>query len=735
MKKIFNENKFLIYSIIITLVIFSFFNIFFYSSYKIFYYSLISFINGLITYFKGVFLFDRNNNTQYFYDFYSNNDILDFELPISDDPNDFTLYLKGIFYQYWNMDYFKSSISNVAIIFNFIYIFITILLLIFILKLIFSSFTFSQKDKNKLGFTRFLNKYNCFQNKFIFPIKIFLTNLKITFIEYRFDKLFVLFVLFYLNIISIFLVFLSYLFDICITFNVLNLFYCLCSLLVLIIPILSKLPLFIWLIIAYILFRIIFKNRAKNKLYYLDSFNEEFVRGLGVSIFIDGVSGSGKTTISTLIAIYKEEIFRKLARKKLDKYMSYFPKFNFQLFNKYLDKLIVSEKINNRIQLKEYIKNRYDHFNFLLINGYKDINNLSSYTKDYLLFGYDLKFKFSHYNGLIKLNLFDVLVNYSECYFIYQRNALGLISNTPIQTRLCRFNDDYFVNFNDYWNEIDKNIDTDFYSSGIINYDSLRLGKTFNNSSPIVDSLVIFIDEVDKERGNQFSWRGLDNKDYYPNLLNDKFNWFVNTCRHGNLIDNDVFVSIILTCQREGDLTAGLIESCESIIDINRKSRIYKNTFYRYSIIERLLASFINDKLSKYCYKYLQTRNYYSFIYYVLFSLKSMCSNYLDYVDNRFGYDVATLTLRDPKQKIEDSNKKFFVIYKRIYANNFKSNGLNEIYDNKALNSSTSFINERKFVGLHMTLKDLDYQNSYFVKNIKKDIDITNDINNLSDGF
>lgn len=243
------------------------------------------------------------------------------------------------------------------------------------------------------------------------------------------------------------------------------------------------------------------------------------------------------------------------------------------------------------------------------------------------------------------------------------------------------------------------------------------------------DALVINIDEIDKERGNMFSWRGLKQTAKDSNLLNDKFGWFTNTIRHGTLVDNEPLACIIMTCQRQNDLTAGLIESCESLIDIqhNRKK---KNTYKKFCFIRYHLAEKINAVLEKIIYRYLQSRNYYSMFYYMLINLNSYLRTRLEYINNRFGYDIVELNVRDSRGVRQTEKKNFYIIYKRAYANNFKSDSLVSIYENKAYKDLSTFTLDMKYLSLKQTERELEYQNSSFYKIIKNNFQIEQNKNN-----
>lgn len=721
LSKIKNRYQFIIIFLFILFFALAF-SFIFKDIYKHFLNALLSLFNSFIYYFHNL-INPIGNNVNDFYYFIIAGSFPGIDLPTIPLPEDQTIFgliLKSLFFQFFSKEYFSASMVSLARILSYVNLFILIILLLIIGNILITSMVFSEKNPAIVGFTRntikfdnFIAKFKIKLNKFIDPYKFYLR--KGSFL----NVLLKLSILFYFQIINIGIVFLSYIFILCSNiFRLDYLYHSFYSLFYLAFPVINFFPLIFWFIVAYFLFNRWRLNKAKAKLIYLDYLNKNFVETLGVSVFIDGVSGSGKSTIGSLISIYKEEQFRNQAYNKLNKFINYFPDFDFQSFTKYLDYLINNRICLNRIQLKDFIEKRYINFFDKLRNGYKDINNLSELSKKAITFNYNNWDKIDYYNGLVHYSLEEVLVLYSELYFVYSRDSLGLISNIPLNLFLDKVNDIYFPSVKNYWlndGEIKASA-----TSGVINYDSIRLGKTFNKESPVVDSLVVLIDEIDKERGNQYSWKGLDRHDYNANLLNDKLDWYINTARHGNLIDNDVYVSFIYICQREGALSSSLVQSSESILDIAHSQKEKKNAISKFVFVENKLAKLLGNFFNNLSIRLMNSRNYHSLFFRFIRKSSSLFNNYVDYLNNYFGYSVVTINKRDPKGLAENSNVKFFIINKRIYANNFSSDGLKSLFINKFKYAKTTFVDERKFNGLNQTIDDLAYSNSYFYNDLNK---------------
>lgn len=721
------SNLFLIFVFVLLTIIFPF-------VFKNLYYSIVSLINGIRYYFEYLLL-GNDVNLDSFYNFILNGNVENIDLPLTSNSMIFGKIFLALFFEFFSKEMFFSFFHDGNLFFTYINLLFVFLIFLYVLKMLISSFIFEEKDPNIFGysrFTKFVNKNeSILRNKFNNIINGFYScNLQFPYIK----KLILIMLLLFTDLISFCLTTVSY----CFFFlgNILKvefLYYYFYSSFYLYYSIFSKIPLFINLIFIYILFDIFRKRRAKSKLIYLDYLNKNFVKNLGISIFVDGVSGSGKTTIGTMIAIYKEEQFRAQAYQKMLMLMNYFPDFDFSRLNHFIDYLVSKAFVKNRIQLKDFFTNRFDRFFSLTNDGYKDIKKLSKSSIDYYFFGYSNMNKLNYYDGLKWWSLSEVIKTYSELYFVYSRNSLGLISNNPVETDLIRSNEVYFVDFKNYW--LNKGEIFNRHDSGIINYDSLRLGKTLTKESPVIDSLSVLIDEIDKERGNQYAQRGLNQFDEKANLLNDKFDWFINTARHGNLIDNDVYVSFVYICQREGSLSSGIVESSESILDINSDKK-RKNAIYIYTFIERYISNLLGNFFNNLCVRFLSTRNYYSFLYKICRKLSSIFLNYVNYLDKFYGYSVVVINKRDPREFKENKESKFFIINKRIYANNFKSDGLSSLFINKFNLAKSNFVNERKFNGLNQSLDDLAYQNSYFYNSLNKDYFLsvrsdTNDIDNF----
>ena len=145
---------------------------------------------------------------------------------------------------------------------------------------------------------------------------------------------------------------------------------------------------------------------------------------------------------------------------------------------------------------------------------------------------------------------------------------------------------------------------------------------------------------------------------------------------------------------------------------------------------------FLGNFFNNLCVRFLSTRNYYSFLYKICRKLSSIFLNYVNYLDKFYGYSVVVINKRDPREFKENKESKFFIINKRIYANNFKSDGLSSLFINKFNLAKSNFVHERKFNGLNQSLDDLAYQNSYFYNSLNKDYFLSvrsdsNDIDNF----
>lgn len=734
----------------------------------VFWYSLITIANGCVVYFNKITDFTYSDTGTLFYELIQDKNIISIDLPFNSSV-DFGNWLQGIFEQYGNSSNLNSALSIVLLSFNLIYLLVALIAAVMIIKSTISADTlFRDKNPKKTGYTRSATKFKKFEQKIIHPVRDHIRFFLITFYEYKFNAFYILAFLIYFNIASAFLVIVGYILVVCCTYNIQTLFKGCYSLIYLFYDYFLKLPLPLILIGLFCVYNSYTKAKAKRYLAKLQFENEELVDTFGRSVFVDGPSGIGKTTIVTEMAFCSESRSRTKIRKKMDKFMNFFPSFPFQLLNKYLDEIIKNEKKMNRFIIRERIKKEFTSFYKKIYEESKTPGYKFNIQPSNLFYAYDIiNGKTVHYTGNETIKLRDCLARYAECYYLYQRNALGIVSNYPVATTLNRYTEDYLISWKNTWNddlrfywetdykqkldeklkkekikskkrketkELKKTLNEvvtfemgeekrhqkthelkfDYKYAGVLNFDSMRMGvkKDYTNKAPFIDCLTIIVDEVDKERGNQFATRGMKVTAEEANLVNDKFGWYQNTVRHSALVDNEPHTRMFFTCQRQNDLALGIVQCCECCIDI-KPDKQYKNSYYKYSILRRLFAKFIINLTERSKYKYLQTRNYISFPFLLLSAANASANNYIQYIDNRFGYQVVKLRVRDPRSIENTKDKCMFIINRRSYSNNFKSDSLEFIFKDDALNAINNFENELKYKSLEMTSEEYKYQNSH----------------------
>lgn len=470
-------------------------------------------------------------------------------------------------------------------------------------------------------------------------------------------------------------------------------------------------PPFGWFVIALIVFDKIRKKMGYDKLWHHELMNRGFINERGVFSLIVAPMRAGKTKASVAMALSREVMFRDMAYEiilKSDLKFPYFPWINFE---NCLKAAMDKGSVYNLATCRRFVKSKKIKF-------YKR-------PKQKYIFDYDFeRYGLEYDNKKYIENLFDVLNDYAQAYFIYIIQSSLIVSNYSIRVDdIIEDIGNFPLRHADFFKTDSRLIEALSRHSHIVDYDSLRLGKKISCESKFAFEFgVIDITEIAKERLNQIESQGLKKTDIEANQLNDGFNDWVKMCGHNATIDYKCFVSIYCDDQREQNLPASLREVGEILrIEEAEKDFLAMPGFFMgellYSLSHRIISN-LHKKI-----RYNQGGN--SLLYYILHTIFSKIESYYQRIYNIFGYEVLKISVQDGAQNNDKILHKFFISNKKDLSLRYSTDCLSDLLAVRSLRAIWGFDELPSYIGTKATFEELEKQNSFFVNGVSKQLKVS----------
>lgn len=620
---------------------------------------------------------------------------------------------------YWKLWISKSNISGYfSWLGTFMLDFSRILLLV-VLPLILLLF---------LLFQRYLSKRNNDYDKDSKPLSMFkrisgktyipIKNWIISFVNFlrdnkKYIKLWIVIWLLNFNVFAIVIEFLAYYLYFCLSFDFLNIYRQVYKLFCDLSVCIAFIPGWAWVLIGFIIFDKIRKKIGYSKLEHFENKNCGFINERPIVLMLCGTMGKKKTTVITDIALSQEVMFREKALELMIENDMKFPNFPW---------------INLENDIKEAMR-AHKVYNLATINAYindKDCCWTNNPTREGL-YNYDFERYGLVYDDNLKLNhIWDVIKTYAKLYFVYIIQSSLIISNYSIRT------DNTFEDFGNFpvWS-------TDFFRTDtasafensryahILDFDSLRLGKRLVKDNLKKDSFefgVINITEIGKERKNNLTLQEMRIKDAIANQKNDGFNDTLKMIRHSATIDNFPFVKIITDEQRPESWGADARDLLEIVtIDETLPTKLAMPFF----ALTELVYTFVFDKFINLYYRYRHTRSDNTLPMYLLKKVTSTFNHYYNRIYNTFGYCAVSTLVEAGTMDGKALNKKYYLMFKKIYSDRFSTDCFSDFFNIKALRSNIGIEDLEEYSSSKATFDELEKQHSYFINDLtRKKIDL-----------
>lgn len=589
------------------------------------------------------------------------------------------------------------------------------------------SMQYSTPNNNYNEDTPALQTYKKVEKAVLLPLKRFIVGLFRFFFHSIYAKLTLLVWCWSLSVVTIVIEFVAYVFYFSISFDVLSLYVQLKKLLMdLAIPI-AFVPVWMWVIIGFIIFDKLRRAQGLATLERHEAVNRNFLETHPGALFLVGKQRSGKTTIITSMALTQEVIFRDKAKEKLaerDKQFPFFPWINLERF---FHQALERHELYTLAHCRRFIRTLRDCFygkydkattrsikKGLLVKKY-------GYTYDNFLFGYDYeKYGLKYNDNLRIIDVFEALENYLQEYYIYSAPTPLLFGNYAIRTDFTWIDYNNFPIYKcDFFDITPQEAEENTQYSHLFDYDSGRMLKKMDEENPNKDGFEVgCVNETEyaKERGNQNTNAGKKSTDKTVNARNDGHENDLKMRGHAATIDNFTFFRLLIDDQRADSLQAENRDLCD-IVHIKKTGdeRIVL-PWFAFEEALYMIASAIYDKIY---YHLRNLRGDNTLLVYLLKKIYRPIHNHYVRVYHQFGEKVSQLKVWDAMDDVLKSERgKFYISFKKSYSGRNATDSLKGYYHEKALNSSVGLNDYEMFTGLEMTTEQMKKLNSLFYNSI-----------------
>lgn len=629
---------------------------------------------------------------------------LPFELPLHLPRTweEFASNLSGYWSTFFSMENFTAYMAKVADVLFYITKFILIIMPVFLVGVIVNIFVKPKQNNDYAKESKALKRFKRFEKRVYLPVK----NWVVGFVEFVRDNFYYIKALgwiwaFSFNIIAIVISFFAYYFYFIAAMKVATIYIQIVKLLMDV----SVIPTAVWVVVGLIALLKIRKSIGYNRLNHMEMCDRGFINERPIVFMLCGTMGKKKTTLITDMALSQEIMFRNKAFEKIldcDLKFPFFPWINLEL------------EIKHAMEV-HYVYNLATCRRFIISLKRRFYKSKCKY-----IFGYDFERYGLEYNdGLSVQNVWKVIEDYSQLYFIYVIESSLIISNYSIRTDNV-LND--IGNFplwdTDLFQKDSRYIESYSRHAHILDFDSLRLGKQLVKNNRLSDSFefgVINLTEIGKERKNALELNEIKKKDITANQKNDLFNSWLKMVRHSATVDNFPFVRVITDEQRPESWGADARDLCEIVnIDECSESRLSMPLFFVEDLVINLLSSGFEKRYTKYRFE----RGDYTLPMYLYHGLIAKLKGYQKRVYNTFGYCKVDLNVENGTQDGKVCKKHYYLNFKKIYSKRFSTDCYSGFFTEKALRSPVGINDLDEFQSEKATFNEMQRENSYFFNDL-----------------
>ena len=490
----------------------------------------------------------------------------------------------------------------------------------------------------------------------------------------------------------------------------------------------SFIPVIGWVIIIFAFVNVIRKKIGYSLLEHNENKNRGFINARPIVTMVCGTMGKKKTTLITDMALSEDVMLRGKAFELILENDLKFPFFPWINLENAIKKAMARHFVYNLATCKKfvaYVKYFYDRplpDKPSRKSVLRHLKKLFGLYYENLLFDYDYKkYGLDYDNKLELVNIWKVINNYTQLYFIYVVQSSLILGNYSVRTDgIISDLGNFPLWDNDFFHRDSRYIDCISRHAKILDFDALRLGRKIIEDNPNKDSFefgVVLVTEIGKERGNNLENIEKKKQSEETNQKNDLFNQWLKMVRHSATVDNFPFVKVITDEQRPASWGADARDLCEIVhIQNSGESRLLMPFF----ALEELLHDFIFSKFTDLYYRYRFNRSDNTLSMYLLKMFTSKIHSYYNGIYNTFGCCPVTVALESGTQDGQLELNTYYLSSKKIYSKRFATDSFGDYFTEKCARSFVGIADLREYVSERATFEELKQQNSYWINDIQK---------------
>lgn len=612
---------------------------------------------------------------------------------------------------YWQLIITKDNITAyITALGNVLYYLSKVLLIVlpfisvfFVLK-IFGS----DKQNNDYGKrSKPLRRWLALERKVIYPVKHWLAEFRQFGKKNAFWKKIIIFVwVVNFNFITMALEVIAYYLFFASSFEVITLYRQVLKLLLDLSFITNFLPSAVWVLLALWFVNKIRRNIGYGNLEHMEMKNRGFTNERPICLMICGTMGKRKTTTLTDMALSQEIMFRDKAFEKLlnaDLKFPYFPWLNLELSIK---QSMDNHTVYNLATCKRFVRSK------LLKFGRKPCR------QNIFMYDYN-KYGMLYNDGLTVKNVWEIIEDYTQLYFIYVIQSSLLISNYSVRVDGVLNDLGNFPLWNSDLFRKDSRL-SEAYSrhAHILDFDTLRLGKKVVENNANADSFefgCVLITEIGKERKNSLELQGMKKLEESANQKNDLFNDWLKMIRHSATVDNFPFVKVITDEQRPESWGADARDLCE-IVYIDESSDM-KLAMPLFALEDLVLSSVLSKHKGNY-YSYRFNRADTTLLHYLSHAIVGKLYTYRLRIYNTFGFYQLAMQVESGRMDGNTKARKYFIMSKKVYSKRYSTDCFSDFFVRKSMKAPEGINDLAEYATEKATLEELQQQNSYFINDL-----------------
>ncbi len=493
-------------------------------------------------------------------------------------------------------------------------------------------------------------------------------------------------------------------------------------------PVLRFMPGITWLVLGWKIYVHICEDAAFNALYAGERANRAVLEQASIITSVYGEPGLGKTLLITSMALSSQVKQFDDAFKIMLTRSAQFPNFPWQIFRDYIDGLIEERKICDINQAKAFIASRRQYYDWITnpVNQQRMARKHPQALKsrDNYTFGYDYVHYSSTYNDELKIiHLFDALESYAQAYLIFTVETTLLFSNYSIRTdSLITTIGNLPLRDNDFFHRDPALQEMYSQHSHIIDYDIIRLGKKFIDSNEKANGApigVYVVSEIDKEFKNMNLLKETKSNVNEVNQKNDLHDAALMMIRHGAVIDNKAFITVLADLQRPEAWGAGGRELGNVVFIPEKMAMTPVLPFFSSYWLTQWVFSWLEEKWNVFHTDYCYRRSDDTLIIYSVRNIMSKIHNHYEKLQNLFGMQKVVIQIQSGRLDGELRQDWWRIMSKKDFAERYGTDCLNSVW-HKATPNTMHIDDFICYAAKFATKEECQLQNSYFQRDIHK---------------